>query len=127
MCGTYLALHPQGQACKFGGVAVFRGVAKLFQRPFSHSNRNRTRCQSSLRLILLTTIFKVREQLSSRVAIHYPLPELTLSEAKAIIERGLADDATAEVVAQIALGGMILSRCGGFSMEARPPYVVSDL
>lgn len=44
---------------------------------------------------------EVREQLSSRVAIYYPLPELTLPEAKAIIERGLGSDATAEVAAQI--------------------------
>ncbi len=44
---------------------------------------------------------EVREQLSSRVAMYYPLPELTLAEAKAIIERGLGADATDEVVAQI--------------------------
>lgn len=44
---------------------------------------------------------EVREQLSSRVAMYYPLPELTLPEAKAIIERGLGADATDEVVAQI--------------------------
>ena len=43
---------------------------------------------------------EVREQLSSRVAMYYPLPELTLSAAKAIIERGLAEEATDEVSAQ---------------------------
>src|SRR6266542_2701234 len=43
----------------------------------------------------------VREQLASRVAIYYLLSELSPAEAKAIIQRGLGDDATDEVVAQI--------------------------
>ncbi len=33
--------------------------------------------------------------------MYYPLPELTLPEAKAIIERGLGAAATADVIAQI--------------------------
>jgi hypothetical protein len=41
----------------------------------------------------------VRAQLSSRIALYYELPEL--SEAKTIIERGLGDIATDEVVALI--------------------------
>ena len=44
---------------------------------------------------------EVREQLSSRIALYYVLQELTLSEAKAIIERTLGEDATSEAVAQI--------------------------
>ncbi len=43
----------------------------------------------------------VRAQISSRIALHYPLAELTAKEAKAVIQRGLGDDATDEVVAQI--------------------------
>ena len=43
----------------------------------------------------------VREQLASRVAIYYLLSELAPAEAKAIVQRGLRDDATDEVVAQI--------------------------
>lgn len=43
----------------------------------------------------------VRAQLSSRVAMHYLLAELSLAEAKAIIQRALAEDATDEIVAQI--------------------------
>lgn len=43
----------------------------------------------------------VRAQLSSRVALYYPLPELSLSEAKAIIHRALGEEATDEVVEQI--------------------------
>ena len=43
----------------------------------------------------------VRAQLSSRVALHYPLAELSLPEAKAIIKRALGDLATDEVVAKI--------------------------
>lgn len=43
----------------------------------------------------------VRAQLSSRVAIHYPLAELLLSEAKPIIYQALGEDATDEIVAQI--------------------------
>ncbi len=44
---------------------------------------------------------EVREQLSSRVALHYLLPELSLSEAKAIISQAMSEEATDEVVAQI--------------------------
>jgi DNA transposition AAA+ family ATPase len=44
---------------------------------------------------------EVREQLSSRIAIYYLLAELTLPEAKAIIQRGLGDEATDEMVAQV--------------------------
>ena len=58
--------------------------------------------------IALHTIFatsklteEVREQLSSRIAIYYLLAELTLPEAKAIIKRGLGDEATDEMVAQV--------------------------
>lgn len=43
----------------------------------------------------------VRAQLSSRVALHYMLPELKITEVKAIIERALGEDATDEVIAQI--------------------------
>jgi DNA transposition AAA+ family ATPase len=44
---------------------------------------------------------EVREQLSSRIAIYYLLAELTLPEAKAIIKRGLGEEATDETVAQV--------------------------
>jgi hypothetical protein len=43
----------------------------------------------------------VRAQLSSRVALHYLLAELSLPEAKAIIKRALGGLATNEVVAKI--------------------------
>jgi hypothetical protein len=43
----------------------------------------------------------VRAQLSSRVAMHYPLVELAPSEVKAIVKRALGDDATDEAVSQI--------------------------
>lgn len=43
----------------------------------------------------------VRAQLSSRVAMHYLLSELSLPEAKAIIQKALGDDATDAVIAQI--------------------------
>jgi DNA transposition AAA+ family ATPase len=43
----------------------------------------------------------VRAQLSSRVALHYLRSELSLAEAKAILERGLGDSATDEAIAQI--------------------------
>lgn len=57
----------------------------------------------ALHLMFTTSkmIEEVREQLSSRVAIYYLLSELTLAEAKAIIQRGLGDDANDEVIAQI--------------------------
>jgi DNA transposition AAA+ family ATPase len=43
----------------------------------------------------------VRAQLSSRIALYYELPGLSVQEAKTIIERGLGDIATDEVVALI--------------------------
>jgi hypothetical protein len=43
----------------------------------------------------------VRAQLSSRVAMHYPLSTLSLQEAKSIIHHMLGDEATDDVVAQI--------------------------
>lgn len=43
----------------------------------------------------------VRAQLSSRVAVHYPLTGLLLSEAKALIKRELNQYATDDAVAQI--------------------------
>jgi DNA transposition AAA+ family ATPase len=43
----------------------------------------------------------VRAQLSSRVAMHYPLAELKLGEAKEIIKRALGADATEEAIAKI--------------------------
>jgi hypothetical protein len=43
----------------------------------------------------------VRAQISSRVAMHYLLSELSLAEAKAILKRGLGEDATDEAIAQI--------------------------
>lgn len=43
----------------------------------------------------------VRAQLSSRVAMHYPLAELSVAEAKSIIRRALGHDATDDVCAQI--------------------------
>jgi hypothetical protein len=39
--------------------------------------------------------------LSSRIAIYYLLAQLTLPEAKAIIKRGLGEEATDEMVAQV--------------------------
>ena len=43
----------------------------------------------------------VRAQLSRRIAMHYPLDELTPSQAKAIITAGLGADATDENIAKI--------------------------
>lgn len=43
----------------------------------------------------------VRAQLSSRVAMHYPLAELTLGQVKAIVARALGGDATEEAVSQV--------------------------
>lgn len=43
----------------------------------------------------------VRAQLSSRVAMHYPLKELALSEVKSIVQRALGAQATEETIAQI--------------------------
>jgi hypothetical protein len=43
----------------------------------------------------------VRAQLSSRVAWHYLLPELSVGEVKAIVGRALGADASDEVVARI--------------------------
>ena len=43
----------------------------------------------------------VRAQLSSRVALHYPLAELAVDEATAIIQRALGADATDENIAAI--------------------------
>lgn len=43
----------------------------------------------------------VRAQLSSRIAWHYPLPELNVAEVKAIVGQALGNDATDEVVARI--------------------------
>jgi DNA transposition AAA+ family ATPase len=43
----------------------------------------------------------VRQQLSSRVAMHYPLAELTTAETTSIIKRALGADATDENVAAI--------------------------
>lgn len=43
----------------------------------------------------------VRAQLSSRVAMHFPLAELTLTQVKAIITRALGDEATEEAISQI--------------------------
>lgn len=42
----------------------------------------------------------VRAQLSSRVAMHYPLPELSLAETKAILRRAIPD-ITDDVIAQV--------------------------
>jgi DNA transposition AAA+ family ATPase len=44
---------------------------------------------------------EVRDQLSSRVALHYLLSELSLKEAKAIIQQAMGEEATDEAVAQI--------------------------
>ncbi len=44
----------------------------------------------------------VRAQLTSRVAMHYALNELTLPEVKSIVMRALGDAATDAVIAQIA-------------------------
>lgn len=43
----------------------------------------------------------VREQLSSRVAMHYPLMELSLEEVKTIVSRAFEKDATPEMIAKI--------------------------
>lgn len=55
-----------------------------------------------------STTEDVRAQLSSRVAIHYPLPELSLPELKAILKRALGEDASDEVLAEVfnATGGI---------------------
>lgn len=42
----------------------------------------------------------VRAQLSSRVAMHYMLSELTLGEVKGIVERAMGEEATDELIAQ---------------------------
>jgi DNA transposition AAA+ family ATPase len=42
-----------------------------------------------------------RGQLTSRVARHYPLPELSDAEMKAILKRGLGDAASDEVIAKV--------------------------
>ncbi len=44
---------------------------------------------------------EVRDQLSSRVALHYLLSELSLKEAKAIIQQAMGEEATDEAIAQI--------------------------
>ena len=40
-------------------------------------------------------------QLSSRIALHYPLPELTQAETRAILQRALGQDTTEDVIALI--------------------------
>lgn len=70
----------------------------------------------------------VRAQLSSRVAMHYPLAELSLSETKAIIKRALGDQATEDVISQIfnVTGGihrhvdMILPRINDLKERNQP-------
>jgi len=44
---------------------------------------------------------EVRGQLSSRIALHYLLPELSQSETRAILQRALGEDATEDVIALI--------------------------
>jgi DNA transposition AAA+ family ATPase len=44
---------------------------------------------------------EIRGQLSSRIALHYLLPELTQAETRAIVQRALGDEATEEMVALI--------------------------
>ena len=44
---------------------------------------------------------EVRGQLSSRIALHYPLPELTQAESRAILRRAFGPDMTGEVIALI--------------------------
>jgi DNA transposition AAA+ family ATPase len=53
----------------------------------------------------------VRGQLSSRIALHYLLPELTQTEARAILEHALGDGATEEVIKLIhtVTGGVFRS------------------
>lgn len=43
----------------------------------------------------------VRAQISSRVAMHYPLAELSLAEGKSILRRALGADATEENIAKV--------------------------
>src|SRR5262245_23947053 len=43
----------------------------------------------------------VRGQLTSRIALHYPLPELTKVETEAILRHALGEEVTAEIVEQI--------------------------
>lgn len=43
----------------------------------------------------------VRAQLTSRIAIHYLLPELNIEEVKAIVQHSFADETTNEIIAQI--------------------------
>lgn len=53
----------------------------------------------------------VRAQLTSRVAMHYPLSKLTMKEAKTLLQRALGKDATDENVAKIleVTGGVFRS------------------
>jgi len=54
---------------------------------------------------------EVRGQLSSRIALHYLLPELSQSETRAILQRALGEDATDDVIAliQSVTGGVFRS------------------
>ena len=52
----------------------------------------------------------VREQLSSRVAMHYPLSELTQTEITAILKQALGEDATDEVITAIINGSKRIHR-----------------
>ena len=54
---------------------------------------------------------EVRGQLSSRIALHYLLPELTQAETRAILHRALGEGATEEVVTLIhtLTGGLFRS------------------
>jgi hypothetical protein len=50
-------------------------------------------------------------QLSSRIALHHLLPELTQTETRAILQRALGEDATEDVIALIhsVTGGVFRS------------------
>ena len=54
---------------------------------------------------------EVRGQLSSRIALHYLLPELTQTESRAILQRALGADATEDLIALIhnVTGGVFRS------------------
>jgi hypothetical protein len=54
---------------------------------------------------------EVRGQLSSRIALHYLLPELEQAETRAILQKALGPDATEEVITMIhsVTGGVFRS------------------
>jgi len=62
-------------------------------------------------VLLLNKPQEVRGQLSSRIALHYLLPELEQAETRAILQKALGPDATEEVITMIhsVTGGVFRS------------------